>query len=698
MTAPGGSSAGGSSAGGGSAGGWAAGSPSAARPRGRLRTDCLYVGWQELLVQPEPGPAPGPASHREPHTVSRDWVTAQHQEHRRLSRPPRLGATAGVLTTTAAAAGCLGRLLGAWPALLLGGAGAWLTAAGCLRLVRAGQAHHRQLRAEEQRVARFREVQLVNQAAREREHVRHLRDWQQRAASFRRQPHWYPVTLPASVHRLDVAGGTLAGWSALATMIAVPRLAVGGEVTVIDLTEGGVAADLLTVARRSGLGPQVWVLPADLPQFHLGAPARADLLADTLARTVSAADRMTPAAAAGASGPSPADLALDTSLLTRVLDVVGARGSLDSPDGTPVVARLVAALRALGQIGAPAEHLQSAALSPAQLAGLGALAGRGAERLVIERAWALEARLRTLSPLAGDLAGRPASRLKVAWLDRRAAGAGNELLAAYLAVALTAGLRQAAPASRWQHTIILLGGERLPGDVLDRLCDAAEIAGAGLVLGYRTIPAHARERLGRGDAAVGFMRLGNAEDARLAAEQIGTEHRFVVSQLTDTVGASVTDTAGASYTSSAGSSDSVADSDSVTMTAGRSRGRGRSRHGMLAPFADFTGSASADTSASAATSESRSITEGISSGTSWGLSTSRAVGGTDSLASTAQRAREFLVEQHELQQLPQTAVLLCYARPAGRQVVLADVNPAIMTLPTATLAAAAAPGGRTASG
>ena len=87
VTAPGGSSA----------GGWAAGSPSAARPRGRLRTDCLYVGWQQLLAEPDPGPAPGPAFHREPHAVSRAWVTAQHREHRRLGRPPRLGATAGVL-------------------------------------------------------------------------------------------------------------------------------------------------------------------------------------------------------------------------------------------------------------------------------------------------------------------------------------------------------------------------------------------------------------------------------------------------------------------------------------------------------------------------------------------------------------------------------------------------------------------------
>jgi hypothetical protein len=107
---------------------------------------------------------------------------------------------------------------------------------------------------------------------------------------------------------------------------------------------------------------------------------------------------------------------------------------------------------------------------------------------------------------------------------------------------------------------------------------------------------------------------------------------------------------------------------------------------MVAPFADFTGSASKDVSSSAAVSDSESITAGISAGTSWGWTTSRAVGASDSLARTAQRSRESLVEQHELQQLPQSAVLLCYPAPGGRQVVLADANPAIMTLPTATLA------------
>ena len=79
------------------------------------------------------------------------------------------------------------------------------------------------------------------------------------------------MSLPAEIDRVDVAGGTLAGWSAMLTMIAAPRLAAGGEVTVLDLTEG--ARRPATCSRwRAGPGiePLVWVLPGDLPRLDLG--------------------------------------------------------------------------------------------------------------------------------------------------------------------------------------------------------------------------------------------------------------------------------------------------------------------------------------------------------------------------------------------------------------------------------------------
>src|SRR5690349_6513365 len=67
-----------------------------------------------------------------------------------------------------------------------------------------------------------------------------------------------------------------------------------------------------------------------------------------------------------------------------------------------------------------------------------------------------------------------------------------------------------------------------------------------------------------------------------------------------------------------------------------------------------------------------------------GMTTSKAAGDSESLARAMQRSREFLVEQHELQQLPASAMIITYAGPAGRQVVMADTNPGIGGLGAAT--------------
>jgi hypothetical protein len=632
----------------------------------------VYLGWQHALLHPDPGPLPRRPAPPEPEQLNQDWVAAQRREDGRLARPQKLACLGS------AALACVTLVL--WRAGLLNaaltGLGVAVFLAGSARYGRASWRSEQQLRSridqENRRIAKIRALQQSRLAARQERHARQYRAWQQQRAAFDRQPQWYAVSLPAQVGRVDVAGGTLAGWSALLTMIAAPRLSAGGEVTVLDLTEGAVASDLLAVARRSGIEPLVWVLPGDLPRLDLGTGLGKEAFADVLALAVSASDDP------GSAG----DPARDSALLDRVLDVLG---------GEARITQVTAALRALAQVGDPREDLRRGLLTPGQLDRISTLFGRGAaERVVIERAWTLESRLRRLEQLGSAPASLPPSRLRVAWLDRRSGVLSNTVLGTYMAVALTHMLRQAPAGRPWEHTLCVLGAEKLRGDVLDRLQDACEMSRTGLVAAYRSIPAHVKERLGRGNAAVAFMRLGNAQDARVASEQIGTEHRFVVSQLTDTVGASLTDTAGDSYTSTVGTADSVADSVSVSHTSGRSSGRGRSQPGGLgfAPFGDFTGTASRDSSVSLGTSDSLSITEGINSSTSWGVSTSKALSANASLARTSQRSREFLVEQHELQQLPPSAVIVTYASAKGRQVVLADANPGIITLPTATLLSA----------
>jgi hypothetical protein len=641
----------------------------AAGPRrpARARPDRVYLGWQYALRHADPGAAPRRPAPPVAIQLDQGWAAAQRREENRLSRPARLScAAAGILVLAITALGVTG-LLNPW-LTGLGLISCLPAAAVTARAVRRGQQDLRaRIETEQQRLAKIRAVQQGRLAARQEQHARQFRAWQSRQAAFERQPQWYAVSLPADIDRVDVAGGTLAGWSALLTMMAVPRLSAGGEITVLDLTEGAVAADLLAVARRSGIDPLVWVMPGDLPRLDLGTGLGQEATADLLA-----------AAVAASGEPGASDPAKDSAILERVLEVLG---------GDPKIAQVTAALRVLGQIGDPRVDLRAGLLSPGQLEQVTALFGRGAaDRVVIDRAWALEARLRKLDQLGSAPVSLPPSRLRVAWLDRRSGAVANQVLGTYMTVALAHMLRQApaAPAAdRWHRTVCVLGADRLAGEVTDRLSDACEMSGTGLILAYRSLPDQVAERLGRGNAAVAFMRLGNARDAKVASEQIGTEHRFVLSQLTDTVGTSITDTSGDSYTSTVGTADSLA--DSVTASQSRGRSRGRSRAGGAAPFGDFAGQVSRDTSYSTGTSDSRSFTAGISESTAWGLSTARAVGASSSLARTGQRSREFLVEQHQLQHLPPSAVLVSYSAGGRREVVLADANPGIFTLRSSTL-------------
>jgi hypothetical protein len=274
-------------------------------------------------------------------------------------------------------------------------------------------------------------------------------------------------------------------------------------------------------------------------------------------------------------------------------------------------------------------------------------------------------------------------------LDQRAGALSAKLLGSFVITTLTqlvGRLPAGDGATSWRHTLVVLGAERLRDDVLDRLTEACETTRSGLVLAYRSMPAPVRQRIGRGNAAVAFMRLGNAEEAKAASDQIGSEHRFVVSQLTETVGTSVTDTAGTSYTSTVGDSASTATSTGDNESTSDGSGYSVAAGAGVTPFGGGR-SRSGQSGTSRGTSESVSLTEGISTSTAWGVSTSRATGDSESLARSLQRSRELLVEPSELQRLPTTAMIVSYAAPAGRRVLLADANPAIGGLGAATLTA-----------
>jgi hypothetical protein len=628
-------------------------------------TEWLYLGYQYATPYPDPGPPPRRPTPPEAERLNPDWASAQRREEAVLNRPLKAAFTVALAAVLAlavlGAVGVLGVLVAGLGVCLL----ALVAAVSGYAVWQGERALRSRLADERTRVARIRAAQESQLFAWQAEHAGRVREWQALRFAYEHQKRWYAVYAPGSVHRVDVAGGTLSGWSAMLATVGAHRLAAGGEVTVLDLTEGSVALDLIGFARTAGIDPLVWVLPDDLPRLDLGTGLGPAALADVLSLVASVSDE----------ARSTRDLSLDNAILERVI------GALE---GQPTVAGVAAALRALAQIGDPRDDVAAGLISAGQVDGLIAMFGRGAtDRVVLERAWILESQLRKLAPVGTALTPLPRSALRVVALSRQAGAVESKVLGTYLAVALTHALRDTPPGRPWQHTLFVLGADRLRGDTLDRLSDACESTGTGLVLAYRAISPQVKPRLGRGNAAVAFMRLGNSEDAKAASEQLGTEHRFVLSGLTETIGLSVTDTTTSAYTSTTGSVSSTATSWSASDGTSRSTGHGRSDGSLLLP-SHATFSRNAQASDSHTTGVSDSVSDGINTSTAWGTTTSTAAGDSESLAVALQRSREFLVEQHELQQLPVSAMIISYAGPAGRQVVMADANPGIAGLRAAS--------------
>ena len=656
----------------------------------------LYLGWEYATPHQDPGPPPPRPVVPEPYRMSVGWLTAQRREETLLGRVPKLI----VASTTSVALALVGCVAGGLVAAIVAAPAIVACLAAGVPSGRAIWRGERELRtridAERLRVGRLRGDQESRLIAWQAEHARRASRWRTQRFAFERQKRWYAVRVPDGIDRVDIAGGTLAGWSAVLTMTAAHRLAAGGEVTVVDLSGGAVAADLVKLAAAARVAPAVWVLPRDLSRLDLAASLAPPELADVLALSVSVAQERN----------SARDLAIDTAILDRligVLDAAGAKrdkragGAEGGPQsGAIQVSRVAAALRALAQVGDTRGDVAAGLLSEREAGAIGALFGQGAtDRVVLERAIGMEAQLRKLAGVGSEPVRGPRGRLRVVAVDKRASALSATLLGSFVVTALThligqvptSGGQGSGGGASWQHTVVLLGAERLRDDVLDRLTDACESARCGLVLAYRSMPPQVRQRIGRGNAAVAFMRLGNAEEAKAASEQIGSEHRFVLSQLTETIGTSVTDTAGGSYTSTVGDSTSaaVSASDSESSSSGSGRSHATGRGFALAGGGTGGGSTSTQTGTTWGTSESASLTAGISTSTAWGVSTSRATGDSESLARSMQRSREVVVEPAELQRLPLTAMIVSYASAAGRQVLLADANPAIGSLPLATL-------------
>ena len=372
--------------------------------------------------------------------------------------------------------------------------------------------------------------------------------------------------------RVDVIGGTPTGWAALLTTFAGRELDGGRRVQVLDLTATNTAARLAAAAAERGVAVTTCVLPEQLAELEFAADLDADDVRHVVEHVL--CDDAEP----------------DDALVHTVLDVLGERATL---------VRLAAGLQVvLGHHGSGLNEDEVAALKNV-----------GTDPGVRQRALAFYNELTAIADAGTRAAGEDDADLGVFALD----GRGNE----YDSAILRSFLVHATLRTHRGGTLVICGAERLPVHTLERLLQAAAAQHLGLLLLYADLTDEIAPLLGRGDAAVVFMRLGSASAAEQAAERIGGGHRFVLSLLTDAVSESLSDAVGEAY------------------------------------------------------SRASTRRESTRADGGWGAATGWAV-------ATATGSREVLVGPHVLQHLPRTAAVVVDTDAIGaRRVTLLDTNPAL---------------------
>jgi hypothetical protein len=457
-----------------------------------------------------------------------------------------------------------------------------------------------------------------------------MADWQVREAEhYRRQQaavdamvEWGAATPMPGARRIDVVGGTRLGWEALLTVFGGSLLATRGPVTLVDFTGDALCGELLTLATSTGRSVRRMILPDELDKvdFLAGLETRAcvNVLVEAMYgdRTDASRDERTQAAA----------------LLTQLCAVLGDDHS---------VARIVAALRVLtDRSGGPV-------LSRAEVDRVLGLMPDEARRHAYPRISLIESYLEPLAPMGSTAKPQAAVDLDCLIAHFEHINPADEVRKDLIVQWM---ITQAARGRAGSRTFIVLGADDVHHKHLERLTAVCERGGIRLVLFFTHLRDHTQLLLGGGEVC--FMRLGNQPEARQAAEFIGYQHRFVLTQLTRAVGESDTRGLGRTESFHMGKSESTSRGSTGLHLSGRTWSHGH------------------------AWSETRgwSVTRSEAHSTNW------------SESAATQRVYELTVEPTVLQALPDYALLMV-KKDRGETVVQAvECNPGIVTLPRVTMA------------
>ena len=438
------------------------------------------------------------------------------------------------------------------------------------------------------------------------------RQWhdQQQQQAVDALPEWSAASPAPGTRRVDIVGGTMYGWEAVLTVFGGSLLATRGAMVLADFTGEALSGELTQLAASTGRSVREVVLPAELDSFDLVAGLEPGELVDGLV------EAMHGDAAAG----SRAERSQDALLLNQIAAVL-------APDLT--MGRLLDALRFLsgGPSSLTADEQSRLRSVPPETA----------------RLRRVEAFLHPLESMGSSPAAVAPADLTCLVAEGSGGRAQHELLKDLMVQWLAHQVRRAATPI---GSLVLLGADEIDHRALERLSALCERRGIRLVLFFAHLRAESLRTIGGGEVAL--MRLGNHQEAAQAADFVGRGHKFVLSELTRTLGGDETHT--------------LADTVGESETRGGAKGERGSRHGLRRY-----------TSTNWSKTRNWSQTESTANGTNW------------SDAASAQRVYEYVLEPRVLQDLPEYAMVLVKNEGRGSVVQAVEVDPAIVTLPRVSM-------------
>ncbi|MFF0155057.1 hypothetical protein [Micromonospora sp. NPDC005203] len=333
---------------------------------------------------------------------------------------------------------------------------------------------------------------------------------------------WGAALLPATARRVDIVGGSAWGWEALLTVMGASMLRTSGAVTLVDFSGEPACHELVWLARAASIDVTAIRLPEQLGETTLLSTIEGRGLVDSLVEAM--------------HGDAPAgrraDRAQDDRILSTVCRALG-------EDVT--IPRIAAAVGVL--LDEPGDFPQ---LSEAERDHISdSLFADEFRRQTHPNLRRIESHLYPLRDLFAatdrrqvqhDL-GKPGLTCLVH--ETATHNVRDEVLKELVLQGLALRLTSPEP---FIGPLVIAGADDLSHRHIERLSDLCVRRGVRLVLMFRHLRDSAVRAVG-GDV-VAFMRLSNHEEAGRAADFIGRQHTFLLSQLTRTLGGSETHSQG----------------------------------------------------------------------------------------------------------------------------------------------------------